>query len=67
MVLDVANDKGLHREIMDLMRFQTGAGYAKEFDELRKKGLSLQQIVDYFLQAGTRRPWPSRGWLLSSS
>ena len=27
-----------------------GAGYAKEFDELRSKGLSLQEIVDYFLQ-----------------
>jgi len=27
-----------------------GAGYAKEFDELRKKGLSLQQIVDFFLK-----------------
>ena len=51
MVLDVVNGKGLtHREIMDLMRFRMGAGYAKEFDELRKKGLSLQQIVDYFLK-----------------
>merc|ERR1711936_718103 len=51
MVLDVVNDKGLtHREIMDLMRFRMGAGYAKEFDDLRKKGLTLQQIVDYFLK-----------------
>ena len=51
MVLDVVNDKGLtHREIMDLMRFRMGAGYAKEFDDLRKKGLTLQQIVDYFLE-----------------
>ena len=51
MVLDVVNGKGLtHREIMDLMRFRMGAGYAKEFDELRKKGLTLQQIVDYFLK-----------------
>lgn len=51
MVLDVVNGKGLtHREIMDLMRFRMGAGYAKEFDELRKKGLSLQQIVDFFLK-----------------
>jgi len=50
MVLDVVNGKGLtHREILDLMRFRMGAGYAKEFDELRKKGLTLQQIVDYFL------------------
>ena len=24
--------------------------FAKEFDELRKKGLTLQQIVDYFLK-----------------
>jgi len=51
MVLDVVNGKGLtHREILDLMRFRMGAGYAKEFDELRKKGLTLQQIVDYFLK-----------------
>ena len=51
MVLDVVDGKGLtHREIMDLMRFRMGAGYAKEFDELRKKGLTLQQIVDYFLK-----------------
>jgi len=51
MVLDLVNGKGLtHREIMDLMRFRMGAGYAKEFDELRKKGLTLQQIVDYFLK-----------------
>merc|ERR1712038_446258 len=51
MVLDVVNGNGLtHREIMDLMRFRMGAGYAKEFDELRKKGLSLQQIVDFFLK-----------------
>ena len=51
MVLDVVQDKGLtHREIMDLMRFRMGAGYAKEFDDLRKKGLTLQQIVDYFLK-----------------
>ena len=50
MVLDVVNGQGLtHREILDLMRFRMGAGYAKEFDELRKKGLTLQQIVDYFL------------------
>jgi len=39
-----------HREILDLMRSRMGAGYAKEFDELRDKGLTLQQIVDYFLQ-----------------
>ena len=39
-----------HREILDLMRSRMGAGYAKEFDELRGKGLSLQQIVDYFLK-----------------
>jgi len=51
MVLDVVNGKGLtHREILDLMRFRMGAGYAMEFDELRKKGLTLQQIVDYFLK-----------------
>merc|ERR1719341_2128463 len=51
MVLDVVSGKGLtHREIIDLMRFRMGAGYAKEFDELRKKGLTLQQIVDYFLK-----------------
>jgi len=51
MVLDVVSDKGLtHREIMDLMRFRMGAGYAQEFDDLRKKGLTLQQIVDYFLK-----------------
>ena len=51
MVLDVVQDRGLtHREIMDLMRFRMGAGYAKEFDDLRKKGLTLQQIVDYFLK-----------------
>ena len=51
MVLDVVQDKGLtHREIMDLMRFRMGAGYAQEFDDLRKKGLTLQQIVDYFLK-----------------
>ena len=34
-----------HREILDLMRFRMGAGYAKEFDELREKGFTLQQIV----------------------
>ena len=32
------------------MRSRMGAGYAKEFDELRKKGFTLQQIVDYFLK-----------------
>jgi hypothetical protein len=50
-VLEIIDGKGLtHREIMDLMRSRMGAGYAKEFDELRSKGLSLQEIVDYFLQ-----------------
>jgi hypothetical protein len=50
MVLEVITGKGLtHREILDLMRSRMGAGYAKEFDELRKKGFSLQQIVDHFL------------------
>lgn len=50
-VLAVINGKGLtHREILDLMRSRMGACYAKEFDELRKKGLSLQQIVDHFLK-----------------
>ena len=51
MVLEVVAGKGLtHREILDLMRSRMGAGYAKEFDELRKKGFTLQQIVDYFLK-----------------
>ena len=51
MVLEVIAGKGLtHREILDLMRSRMGAGYAKEFDDLRKKGFSLQQIVDYFLK-----------------
>jgi hypothetical protein len=50
-VLEIIEGKGLtHREILDLMRSRMGAGYAKEFDELRSKGLSLQEIVDYFLQ-----------------
>ena len=50
-ILEIIEGKGLtHREILDLMRSRMGAGYAKEFDELRSKGLSLQEIVDYFLQ-----------------
>jgi hypothetical protein len=50
-VLEVIAGKSLtHREIMDLMRSRMGAGYAKEFDELRAKGLSLQEIVSYFLK-----------------
>ena len=50
-VLELIDGKGLtHREILDLMRSRMGAGYAKEFDELREKGFSLQQIVDYFLR-----------------
>jgi len=39
-----------HREILNLMRSRMGAGYAKEFDELREKGFTLQQIIDYFLK-----------------
>ena len=51
VVLKLIDQKGLtHREILDLMRSRMGAGYAKEFDELREKGFSLQQIVDYFLR-----------------
>jgi len=51
MVLEVVTGKGLtHREILDLMRSRMGAGYAKEFDNLRNKGFTLQQIVDYFLK-----------------
>lgn len=50
-VLKLIDGKDLtHREILDLMRSRMGAGYAKEFDELREKGFSLQQIVDYFLR-----------------
>ncbi len=50
-VLMLIDGKGLtHREILDLMRSRMGACYAKEFDELRNKGLSLQEIVDYFLR-----------------
>jgi len=50
-VLMLIDGKDLtHREILDLMRSRMGACYAKEFDELRDKGLSLQEIVDYFLQ-----------------
>merc|ERR1712037_966908 len=59
MVLEVVAGKGLtHREILDLMRSRMGAGYAKEFDELRKKGFTLQQIVDYFLKRGySKEKW----------
>jgi len=50
-VLMLIDGKDLtHREILDLMRSRMGACYAKEFDGLRSKGVSLQDIVDYFLQ-----------------
>ena len=50
-VLELIEGKDLtHREILNLMRSRMGAGYAKEFDELREKDFTLQQIVDYFLK-----------------
>ena len=54
MVLEVVAGKGLtHREILDLMRSRMGAGYAKEFDELRKKGFTLQQGKPVGQRVGT--------------
>ena len=50
-VVELTSGRGLtHREIMDLIRFRMGGDYAKEFDDLRNQGLSLQEIVDHFLR-----------------